>query len=58
MDNYQEIIYDMKTIRHLADRHIILTDEVLRDAGKQGANAGLALRRLLGERVIHTPECD
>ncbi len=43
----QEYILDMKTVRSLASKEIILTDEVLRDAGKKGANAGKELRTCL-----------
>ena len=47
MDTFQEFVYDMKTVRHLADRQIIITDEVLRAAGKSGAKSGQKLRSML-----------
>ena len=47
MDYFQEIIYDMKTVRHLAEQGIIFTDESLREAGKKGAIAGDELRKLI-----------
>ncbi len=43
----QEYILDMKTVRSLSSKGIIFTDEILRDAGKTGANAGKELRTCL-----------
>lgn len=42
---FQEIIYDMKTVRHLSELGIIFTDELLREAGRKGAIAGDELRK-------------
>lgn len=42
----QEIIYDMKTVRHMSKLGIIVIDEPLREAGKAGAEAGEMLRKL------------
>jgi len=44
---FQEIIYDMKTVRHLAEQGIIFTDESLREAGRKGTIAGKELRKRL-----------
>ena len=43
----QEFPYDMKTVRFLAEKGIIVIDEPLREAGKKGAEAGKALRKLI-----------
>lgn len=44
MEYFQEIVYDMKTVRHLAELGILVTDEPLREAGKKGHEAGKMLR--------------
>ena len=48
MDQRQEIIYDMNAIRCLSEKGIILTDESLREVGKQGSEAGMKLREIAG----------
>lgn len=37
----------MNVVRLLAEHGIILTDEVLREAGKRGARAGQTLRKIM-----------
>lgn len=39
-----EMYYDMNVVRLLAEHGILFNDEVLREAGKQGARAGQTLR--------------
>ena len=46
-----EMYYDMKVVRLLAEHGIMFNDEVLRDAGKQGARAGKELRSTYLNRV-------
>jgi hypothetical protein len=46
MTELQEFPYDMKTVRCMAEKQIIITDEVLREAGKDGSEAGPKLRKL------------
>ena len=42
-----EMYYDMKVVRLLAEHWVIFNDEVLREAGKQGARAGNELRSIV-----------
>jgi hypothetical protein len=44
MKNIQKTIFDMKIVRILSEKGVILTDEVLRVAGRKGAEAGEKLR--------------
>lgn len=46
-----EMYYDMNVVRLLAEHGILFNDEVLRDAGKQGARAGKELRSTYLNRV-------
>jgi len=39
-----EMYYDMGIVRLLADYGVMFNDEVVREAGKQGARAGMKLR--------------
>lgn len=47
MEQFQETIWDMKTVRLLADDGIMFIDEPLRIAGKKGSEAGTKLRMSL-----------